>query len=76
MRFARGQVTQDMATEPASERPGGRQRGTALTFLPDRSIFPAAGEFSFEVLGKRFDEQAFLNAGLNLTLVDRRGAEP
>ena len=67
MQFSRGQVTREMSTEPVALR-----SGTALSFQPDRSIFHSAGEFDFETLAKRFDEQAFLNAGLNITLVDWR----
>jgi len=71
MAFAKGLVVGDMSTEPLIEG-GGRTSGTAVTFLPDPSIFPSAGELSFETLATRFDEQAFLNAGLNITLVDWR----
>ena len=67
MQFSRGKVTREMSTEPVALR-----SGTALSFQPDRSIFHSAGEFDFETLAKRFDEQAFLNAGLNITLVDWR----
>ena len=62
-----------MSSEPLVEGSGGRTSGTAVTFLPDPTIFPSAGELSFETLATRFDEQAFLNAGLNITLVDWRG---
>ena len=69
--FAKGVVLRDMSTEPLLEG-GGRTSGTAVTFLPDASIFASAGELSFETLATRFDEQAFLNAGLNITLIDWR----
>jgi len=73
MAFAKGLVVGDMSSEPLVEGSGGRTSGTAVTFLPDPTIFPSAGELSFETLATRFDEQAFLNAGLNITLVDWRG---
>ena len=72
MAFAKGVVLRDMSTEPLLEGGGGRTSGTAVTFLPDASIFASAGELSFETLATRFDEQAFLNAGLNITLIDWR----
>ena len=59
MAFARGQITQEMTTEDALAG-GGRMRGTALTFLPDASIFSSAGALDFDTLAKRFDEQAAL----------------
>lgn len=71
MAFAKGVVLRDMSTEPLLEG-GGRTSGTAVTFRPDASIFASAGELSFETLATRFDEQAFLNAGLNITLIDWR----
>jgi len=71
MAFAKGLVVGDMSSEPLIEG-GPRTSGTAVTFLPDPTIFPSAGELSFETLATRFDEQAFLNAGLNITLVDWR----
>ena len=61
-----------MSTEQLAAAP---RSGTSVTFLPDPTIFPSAGVLSFETLATRFDEQAFLNAGLNITLVDWRGKE-
>jgi DNA gyrase subunit B len=46
--------------------------GTKVTFLPDGDIFPEIN-YSFETLTQRLRELAFLNSGLRITLIDRRG---
>ncbi len=46
--------------------------GTKVHFKPDHEIFEDL-EYSFETLLLRLREQAFLNAGIQITLVDRRG---
>ncbi len=53
---------------------GGRT-GTEVTFLPSKEIFTKT-EFDFPTLEHRLRELAFLNSGVNLTLIDARGAEP
>ncbi len=45
--------------------------GTTQTFYPDPEIFETV-EFSFEVLRQRFQQMAFLNKGLRITLTDER----
>jgi DNA gyrase subunit B len=45
--------------------------GTKTTFLPDDTIFTET-EYQYNVLQKRLRELAFLNAGITLTLTDRR----
>lgn len=45
--------------------------GTKITFMPDDEIFEET-EFSFDVLVKRMREQAFLNRGIKIKLVDKR----
>ncbi len=47
------------------------ERGTTVTFLPDRLIFPEIG-FDFETLCQRLRELAFLNRGLLLAIEDDR----
>lgn len=49
-----------------------RKSGTEVTFLPDIDIFKGGIEFEIDRLKTRFDEVAYLNAGLVLTLVDNR----
>jgi DNA gyrase subunit B len=48
-----------------------RKRGTKITFHPDDTIFETT-EFSFDVLSQRLRELAFLNAGVQITIVDER----
>ncbi|MDO5720312.1 MAG: DNA topoisomerase (ATP-hydrolyzing) subunit B [Actinomycetaceae bacterium] len=47
------------------------QTGTTQTFYPDPEIFETT-EFSFEILRQRFQQMAFLNKGLRITLTDER----
>ncbi|MGO1184449.1 MAG: DNA topoisomerase (ATP-hydrolyzing) subunit B [Micrococcaceae bacterium] len=48
--------------------------GTTQTFYPDASIFETV-EFDFETLRARFQQMAFLNKGLRITLTDERELE-
>ena len=45
------------------------ESGTTVTFFPDSEIFSALN-FDFAVLKKRFQEMAFLNAGLKIILTE------
>ncbi|HYH76638.1 MAG TPA: DNA topoisomerase (ATP-hydrolyzing) subunit B [Arthrobacter sp.] len=45
--------------------------GTTQTFYPDAGIFEST-EFDFETLRARFQQMAFLNKGLRITLTDER----
>ncbi|MEV6198328.1 ATP-binding protein [Streptomyces sp. NPDC051920] len=45
--------------------------GTTITFWPDAEIFETL-EFSFDALAERFEELAFLNRDLDITLTDDR----
>jgi DNA gyrase subunit B len=51
------------------------KHGTTVTFLPDPEIFTEGTEFDYLVLESRLRQQAFLNAGLKITLKDLR-ADP
>ena len=48
-------------------------RGTRQTFQPDSSIFVVT-EYQYEILENRLRELAFLNAGITITLTDKREA--
>ncbi|WP_420734559.1 DNA topoisomerase (ATP-hydrolyzing) subunit B [Brevibacterium luteolum] len=48
--------------------------GTIITFWPDPEIFDTT-EFTFEVLRSRFQQMAFLNKGLKISLTDERAEE-
>ncbi len=45
--------------------------GTSITFLPDDTIFSTV-EYKFNILENRLRELAYLNAGIKLSLTDRR----
>lgn len=45
--------------------------GTTITFMPDDSIFETV-DFKYETIASRLKELAFLNAGLEITVVDKR----
>ena len=49
------------------------ETGTTQTFYPDASIFEST-DFDFETLRARFQQMAFLNKGLRITLTDERRA--
>jgi len=70
--YRRGAPTADM--ELLGDAPDG-QRGTRVEFQPDPEIFPET-EFNFDTLSARLRELAFLNAGVKITLTDRRGEKP
>jgi DNA gyrase subunit B len=48
--------------------------GTTVTFWPSTETFETV-EFDYETLRARFQQMAFLNKGLRLTLTDERGEE-
>lgn len=48
-----------------------KERGTTVTFYPDPEIFDAI-VFSYDTLITRLREMAFLNAGLQIELIDER----
>lgn len=48
--------------------------GTKVHFKPDHEIFEET-EYDFEILSQRLRELAFLNKGINITLIDEREAE-
>ena len=69
-RFERGKVARAYASMGATE-----DHGLYVRFYPDAQIFETL-EFKYEILLKRFREQAFLNAGVRIILTDERGDMP
>ena len=67
--FERGKTTEKLHV--VGSCPEG-QTGTAITFLPDPTIFTDTVEFKFDLLGRRLRELAFLNPGLVIELTDER----
>ncbi len=49
----------------------GEENGTSVTFWADSAIFEVT-EYDFETLRARFQQMAFLNKGLQITLTDER----
>jgi DNA gyrase subunit B len=70
MAFERGKTTQKL--EVIAELKNKKQTGTLITFFPDPTIFTITTEFKFERLASRLRELAFLNPGLEITLIDER----
>lgn len=58
-------------TAPLAQNEATDESGTTVTFWADGDIFETT-EYSFETLSRRFQEMAFLNKGLTLTLTDER----
>ncbi|MER8232219.1 DNA topoisomerase (ATP-hydrolyzing) subunit B [Streptomyces sp. NPDC101490] len=58
-------------TAPLVQHEATEETGTSVTFWADPDIFETT-EYSFETLARRFQEMAFLNKGLTLTLTDER----
>lgn len=66
--FSRGNTTKKLeviGTCPENET------GTSVTFKPDNEVFETH-EFSYDTLSNRFREMAFLNKGLNISILDER----
>jgi DNA gyrase subunit B len=70
MAFERGKTTQKL--EVIGELKNKKTTGTLITFFPDPTIFTITTEFKFERLASRLRELAFLNPGLEISLVDER----
>ncbi len=65
--FARGASVHQMTSEDFISE----QTGTKVSFKPDDTIFETV-DFEYDILLKRLREQAFLNAGLSITISDNR----
>ena len=60
------------ALYPAKAVGSSEEKGTMVTFTPDKSIFTQTIEFNYETLATRMRELSYLNKGLTITLTDRR----
>ena len=49
--------------------------GTTISFKPDLTIFTEVIDFEFDQIDTRLKETAFLNAGLEIVILDERGEE-
>ena len=66
MKFARGLVTQPMTIVGDTDK-----HGTRVIFKPDPEMFEDT-VFDYDILHTRMREEAFLNAGLRITITDER----
>jgi len=66
MKFSRGQKTQEMTVIGETDR-----TGTTVRFKPDPEMFEDL-VYNYETLHVRMREQAFLNAGLHISIADER----
>ena len=64
--YAYGKPTTELRIEGETER-----TGTSVTFLPDAGLFTVT-EYDYNTLANRLRDLAFLNAGIHLTLTDKR----
>ena len=69
MKFARGVITQEMKVVGETSK-----TGTEVTFKPDPEMFDTL-VYDYEILHERMREEAFLNAGLSITITDNREAD-
>jgi DNA gyrase subunit B len=58
-------------TAPLTRNEATEETGTSVTFWADSDIFETT-DYSFETLARRFQEMAFLNKGLKISLTDER----
>ena len=70
MKFARGNITQEMTIVGNTDK-----TGTEVTFQPDPEMFDTT-VYDYDILHDRMREEAFLNGGLTITITDDRGEEP
>lgn len=69
-RYERGAIVSDL------EKIGDTaETGTKVTFKPDPDVFTDTTEYDYNTLLTRLREQAFLNAGVKITLTDYRPDE-
>ena len=69
MKFSRGGITQEMRIVGKTTK-----TGTEVTFQPDPEMFDTL-VYDYDILHERMREEAFLNAGLSITITDNRQAE-
>ena len=69
-RFEKGKIASELTVIADTE-----ETGTYVRFKPDAEIFTDTTVYDYDRLEKRMREQAFLNAGLKITLTDKRNPE-
>ncbi len=66
-RFERGNIASELEIVGDTD-----ETGTFIMFKADPEIFTETTVYEYETLQRRLREQAFLNAGLSITLTDKR----
>ncbi len=66
MKFSRGDIVQGMEIIGTTDK-----NGTQVRFKPDPEMFEEL-VYDYQILYKRMREQAFLNAGLTISIADKR----
>src|SRR3954464_15915600 len=69
-KYSRGIPLDDLRQTGTTQ--SGERHGTKTTFHPDPEIFKNVLEFSFEQLSTKLRELAYLNSGLEITILDER----
>ena len=69
-RFERGNPTCDLKVIGDTN-----ETGTLIRFKADPEIFTETTVYEYEILERRLREQAFLNAGLSISLTDKRNPD-
>ncbi|MDO4477263.1 MAG: DNA topoisomerase (ATP-hydrolyzing) subunit B [Clostridia bacterium] len=69
-RFEKGNIASDLEIIGETDR-----KGTTITFKADPEMFKETTVYDYQVLQTRLREQAFLNAGVRITLKDTRDPE-
>ena len=70
-RFERGKVARPFCHVGSC----GERHGLYVRFMPDAEIFTETTVFDYNTILNRMREQAFLNAGIRITVTDMRGDE-
>lgn len=68
--YSRGVPTADLKKIGPTDK-----KGTEIHFIPDEEIFTETTVYDYETLATRLRELAFLNRGLGIIFIDRRGEE-
>ena len=69
-RFERGNIVTDLEIIGDTD-----ETGTLIRFKADPEVFTETTVYEYETLQRRIREQAFLNAGLRISLTDKRDEE-
>ena len=69
-KFTRGNIASDLEVVGDTDK-----TGTFIQFKADPEIFQETTVYEYDVLARRLREQAFLNAGLSISLTDKRDPE-